>query len=174
MQSIFVWKSETPLTHSSALTYYSGSYWFMEEFENQTKSYQYHYQDKINDAIVWRAEKMGTDWVGSQLLDIKTVPYEKIKEDSYAILEHIGNWVRCIVKKDIEWNSEMLQNEYNCIKQWMKQPSIIQKPIEEPCMIRFTKPKTINKYANANSYNKCYNFIEIVHEPMDKKDLECY
>lgn len=165
MQSIFVWKSDKPLTHSSTITYYSGSYWFMEESEQDTKSYQYHQQKELlptsihqESVFAWRAEKMGSDWVGSQLLHIETIPYHKVKEDSYAICEYIGDWFRCIVKSDpTSWSTENLEKEIQNIHSWLSATSPIitldkkhkdqLQQTDEPCMIRFS-PSSAKLHTN--------------------------
>lgn len=162
MQSIFVWKSDKPLSHSSTLTYYSGSYWFMEETEQGAKSYQYHQQMKLsptsqhsNEIIVWNAEKMGSDWVGFQLLSTNKIPYHKVKEDSYAVLEYLGDWIRCIVFSPLEWNSQSLENEMTKIHQWMSyQPIHRNEYKDQSCMIRFNTSHTPSHHTALSRHNR--------------------
>jgi hypothetical protein len=128
----------------------------MEESELGTKSYQYHRQSELiptsihkERVFAWKAEKMGSDWVGSQLLTIETIPYHKVKEDSYAICEYIGDWIRCIVTSDrITWTTEQLEAELQTLHSWLtvtapstkldRQPRKDELRNDEPCMIRFS------------------------------------
>jgi hypothetical protein len=132
----------------------------MEESEQNTKSYQYHQQTQLIPTsihkelvFVWKAEKMGSDWVGSQLLNIETIPYHKVKEDSYAICEYIGDWIRCIVKSDhMKWTTENVEKEIQNIHSWLSvtTPSITmdkKQHHDEVCLIRFS-PSSVNVHAN--------------------------
>ena len=131
MPSIFVWKAVVPNPSKKNIRYYAGSNWVVEDTDYSSRSYQYLQQIVIpgsngDSVITFLAKTMPQDWVGSELLEVCSVPYHLYRSDEYATLEHIGNWMRVTLKRgksDVEWTLEHLQAQWNNIKQWMKQPS---------------------------------------------------
>jgi len=134
MPSIFVWMTECPPMvdktdepeKSSTLQYYSGSNWFLEEHtvNNTSVSYQYTNQIMISHnsqhILVYSAVKMPHNWIGSDLLEVCEVPYRLIKEDSYATLEQLGQWMRCTVHTvNIVNIVNSADEEYTRILQWI-------------------------------------------------------
>ena len=128
MPSIFIWKAETPNASKKQIKCYLGSNWMLEDDDYSSKGYMFLDQIVIpgfNDSVItFRATLMPQDWVGSELLEVTCVPYEKIKSDNYGTLERVGEWMRFTSKNEVEFESESLQNELVQIKKWMveKQP----------------------------------------------------
>lgn len=151
MPSIFIWKASTPNTSKKTIRLYSGSNWVLEDNEFSSKSYIYLEQIVIsesdNSVITFNSKDMPQDWTGSDLLEVSSVPYSVIKSDIYGTLEHIGEWFRFILKKEIEFNSDSLKNEYNNIVKWMssKNSTLNSKPYMQK-----THNKTHNKNESLN------------------------
>jgi hypothetical protein len=126
MPSIFIWKSDKPCSSNKTIKYYSGSNWVLEDNDNYSKSYMYLEQIVIsgfNDSVItFNIKKMPQDWVGSELLEVSTLPYQYIKSDNYGTLEQIGNWMRFTLNGDIEYTNEKLEEELIAIKKWMLFP----------------------------------------------------
>jgi hypothetical protein len=118
MPSIFVWKAAAPNMSKSTIKIHSGSNWVLEENTDtsSSKSYIYLEQNVISESddllITFQTKSMPRDWVGSDLLEVGSVPYSIVKSDSYGVLEHIGEWMRFTPHKD--------DFEYNTIRQIMK------------------------------------------------------
>jgi hypothetical protein len=86
-------------------------------------SVQYHNQCRLNkDVLVWDAQIMPESWMGSTILEIRSVPYQLIKKDNYATLEQVGKWMRCRLNVSSEWEDEVLQEEYERILAWIGTP----------------------------------------------------
>jgi hypothetical protein len=81
MPSIFVWKAITPIS-SSSIRYYSGSNWFLEEHVTHSISYLYCQQQTLSQGMVFDAQCMPQNWVGSEIMEIMEVPYQLIREDT--------------------------------------------------------------------------------------------
>jgi hypothetical protein len=62
---------------------------------------------------------MPQDWVGSDLLEVSSVPYEMIKSDMMGTLEMIGDWMRFTKNAEMEYNLESLKAEYINIQKWI-------------------------------------------------------
>lgn len=118
MPSIFVWLADQPNTSLSTCTYYSGSNWFMEEYNDNMIAYEYQQQTILPGVLVWKAKRLPQDRLGSDLLEVLTVPYQLIKEDSYATLVQMGLWLRCILKNDTLDTVDTLQQEWNTVQKW--------------------------------------------------------
>jgi len=148
MPSIFVWLADQPISTLSTCTYYSGSNWFMEEYNDHTIAYEYQHQTVLSGALAWKAKRLTQDQLGSDLLEVRTVPYHLIKEDSYATLVQIGEWMRCILKKDTLDAVNALESEWNTVQQWksasvmMTSPTAIKNkklPNDGEFLIRFSR-----------------------------------
>ncbi len=130
MPSIFLWKASVPNPSKKNIRYYSGSSWVVEDNEYSSCSYQYLQQIVIpgsdgNSVITFLAKRMPHDWIGSELLEVRHVPYHHIRSDDYATYEHIGNWMRVTLKTErpeMEYTREHLQTEWNRIQQWISRP----------------------------------------------------
>lgn len=105
-----------------------------------------------NNGWMFDIKWMPNNWVGSQLLESSSLPYALIKEDKYARLEQIGNWMRATTLHDIPY--EFRNNEWNTIQKWATYPKEIhnlQLPnsskYEEQCLINLS----INSYTNISN-----------------------
>lgn len=126
MPSIFIWKTDIANTSKQFIRYYAGSNWFLEDNDYSSNSYMYLQQIVIpgsenNSVITFHVKKMPIDWVGADLLEVNQVPYRLLKSDNYATLEHIGNWIRCIVHHPIEYTLQNITNEYKHLMNWKNQ-----------------------------------------------------
>ena len=151
MPSIFVWKSNKPVP-SSTIPYYSGANWFLEE--NSTSiSYLYCNQLELSNGMVFDAKQMPQNWVGSELLEIMQVPYQRIKEDSYGILDQVGGWMRYTTKREIPFELAVLEQEYQRIIRSATTPTL--QIMDEPCLIRMTSPTYSSKkqYHSSHSHS---------------------
>jgi len=125
MPSIFIWKATTSNTSKKMIRIYSGSNWILEENESCSNSKSYMYLDQIvisesNDLLItFHTKNMPQDWVGSDLLEVSSVPYEMIKSDTVGTLEMIGEWMRFTKNDEIDYCVESLKTEYNNIKKWI-------------------------------------------------------
>ena len=128
MPSIFVWPATESILTLSTCTYYSGSNWFMEEHESSSIAYEYQQQFMLSDVLAWKAKRLTQDCLGADLLEVLTVPYRLIKDDSYATLEQVGSWMRCILKKDTECSVDTLQTEWNTVQKWRSTTAPIKNP----------------------------------------------
>jgi hypothetical protein len=152
------------------ITYFSGSDWFLEEHGNHSHSFSFIDQTcitlinsvDINSVLVYHSKKMPDNWVGSDILEIITVPYQFIKSDSYGTLEHIGDWMRFISNKDMEIDdTEILINEMNQIIVWLHSNTI---QTEDKFLIKFNLPSENRPVHHRhphknprNLYNKSYD-----------------
>jgi hypothetical protein len=140
MPSIFIWKAATPLPASSIL-YYSGANWFLEEHVTHSHSYQYENQMMLsNNVIAYQATKMPRDWVGSEILEMITIGYQLIREDSNGVLEQIGEWMRYRSKCDHVFERNALEAEYAAIPSNVPSKLIHRKcntKENDVCLIRF-------------------------------------
>ena len=157
MPSIFIWKDVVANTSKKQIKYYSGSNWMLEDDDYSSKSYMFLDQIVIpgfNDSVItFRATLMPQDWVGSELLEVTCVPYEKIKSDNYGTLEKVGDWMRFTSKNEVEFDSESLQNELVRIKKWMveKQAS------------SFVQPRN-KHYQKSNDYHQQKENLPVLSE----------
>ena len=118
MPSIFVWLASEPNLTLSTCTYYSGSNWFMQENGNNTVAYEYQQQTMLPGVLAWKAKRLSHDQLGYDLLEVLTVPYRLVKEDSYATLEQVGSWMRCMLKKDTVDDAITLEYEWSVVQKW--------------------------------------------------------
>jgi len=147
MPSIFVWPASEPISTLSTCTYYSGSNWFIQENGNTTIGYEYQQQTALSGVLIWKAKRLSQDQLGTYLLEVLTIPYRLVKDDSYATLEQVGAWMRCILKKETEYDVNTLQNEWVVIQKWRsttdlsKTPDGIKKklPNDGEFLIRFSR-----------------------------------
>ena len=133
MPSIFIWKSNAPNTSKKNVRCYIGSNWVLEDNEYSSKSYMYLEQiviPEFNDSVItFQTKNMPHDWVGSDLLEVTSVPYECVKSDNYGTLEKLGEWMRFTLKGDITFDFETLTSEFNKVKKWIKSEKIPEKQI---------------------------------------------
>jgi hypothetical protein len=123
MPSIFIWKAELPNHSKKYIRYYSGSNWFLEDNDYSSNSYMYLQQTVIpgcdNDSVItFHVKKMPQDWIGADLLEVNQIPYQLIKSDNYATLEHVGIWMRCTLHHETDNTMENLKQQYDVIMQW--------------------------------------------------------
>jgi hypothetical protein len=119
----------------------------MQENGNTTIGYEYQQQTALPGVLTWKAKRMAQDCLGADLLEVLTIPYRLVKEDSYATLEQVGSWMRCILKKDTEYDVNTLKNEWSVIQKWRsttdlsKSPDGIKKklPNDGEFLIRFSR-----------------------------------
>lgn len=133
MQSIFVWNAPTPCS-GPTLRCMLGSDWYMEEHATGCKTFQYHTQTRVEDAMVWEAESKSDSWMGSLLLETVHLPYQLIKKDGYATLEQIGGWMRCTLSSHVE--RDALMDSYHTIKSWIHSTKRVES-VDDPCLIIF-------------------------------------
>jgi hypothetical protein len=133
MTSIFIWKSDAPNTSKKNIRCYIGSNWILEDNEYSSKSYMYLEQiviPEFNDSVItFQTKNMPQDWVGSDLLEVTSVPYEFVKSDNYGTLEKLGEWTRFTLKGEITFDFESLTNEFNKVKKWIKSEKVPEKQI---------------------------------------------
>jgi hypothetical protein len=137
MPSIFVWKATNPIS-SSSIRYYSGSNWVLEEHPSYSVSYLYCQQQTLSQGMAFDVMYMPQNWVGSEIMEIMEVPYQRIREDADGILEQLGGWMRYRMKRDIPFELDTLEREFQKIVIELDKPSDkpTAEPLEEPCMIR--------------------------------------
>jgi len=182
MPSIFVWKAITPIS-SSSIRYYSGSNWFLEEHLTHSFSYLYCQHQTLSQGMVFDAQRMPQNWVGSEIMEIMEVPYQLIREDADGVVEQLGGWMRYRSKCDIPFELDTLEREFQKIMNPLDTSSVklLDKPsarpsltpsvtpsvrpsttpLEEPCMIRisstFVAPPSHfprNQHHNQHRFNK--------------------
>jgi len=87
MPSNFIWRSTLPPAKTQ-IKYYLGSNWSLEDSEINSQSYLFleqciisckDFEDKV---IVNLVKNMPSNWVGSQLLEVSHISYEKLKEQT--------------------------------------------------------------------------------------------
>jgi hypothetical protein len=128
MPSIFIWKMNNSQLHKSNTTknivrYYTGSNWVMEEEGEKSVSYQLLDQIIIpgfsDSVITYNIKYMPTNWIGSDLLEVSNVEFEKIKSDNYGTLVRIGEWMRFTLNNEIIFEENQLLKEIDVITRWM-------------------------------------------------------
>jgi len=100
----------------------------MQEQGSSSIAYEYQQQTMLPGVMAWKAKRLTHDCLGADLLEVLTVPYHLVKEDSYATLEQVGVWMRCILKKDTDCDVNTLQNEWSIIQKWRSTTVPIQNP----------------------------------------------
>lgn len=162
MSSIFIWKSEKPNMSDKKITYYNGSDWFLEEHSSYSKSYkyinQYSFLTLTNMVLCFEVKEMPSDWVGNHLLEKwSELSYSLLKDDEYATLEHIGNWLRCKIKSSCEFDEKQLEEEWIKLQKWLDKPTVKlvdNKNNFENKKALFQVPIYTNKYTNSSyKYN---------------------
>jgi hypothetical protein len=85
---------------------------------------------EFNDSVItFQTKNMPQDWVGSDLLEVTSVPYEFVKSDNYGTLEKLGEWMRFTLKSEITFDFESLTNEFNKVKIWIKSEKVPERQI---------------------------------------------
>jgi len=154
MPSIFVWAATSPLSSSSSITQYIGSDWFLEDNGTTSASYQYNGQQFDGETLIWKAIKKPNDWVGSHILEMQKVSYQRIKADSYGIAEQLGNWIRCIIEEDTADAKQVRDWVTQEKPQYQKQAHPRGKHLQskhshhshhqyDTCLIRYDMPKPV-------------------------------
>ena len=100
----------------------------MQEHGSSSIAYEYQSQSSLPGVLTWKARKLSPDQLGSDLLEVLTIPYRLVKDDSYATLEQVGSWMRCILKKDTAYDVNTLQYEWYVIQKWRSTTVPIQSP----------------------------------------------
>ena len=119
MPSIFIWKAKQPIS-AATIQYYSGTNWFLEEHSTYSKSAVYLHQQALSkDGWMFDIKWMPNNWVGSHLLEHKSLPYSLIKKDNYAQLEQLGDWMR-VTMHDVPHESREL--EWTAVQKWATIP----------------------------------------------------
>ena len=145
MPSIFIWKAKQPIS-SATIQYYSGANWFLEEHSTCSKSAVYLNQQALsNNGWMFDIKWMPHNWVGSHLLEYKSLPYSLIKKDNYAQLEQLGDWMR-VTMHDIPHESR--ESEWAIIQQWASTPQCA--AIQQCATI--PQSTTVQQYANVPQY----------------------
>jgi len=129
MPSIFVWKATNPISTPS-IRYYSGSNWFLEEHPTHSVSYLYCQQQTLSQGIVFDSICMPQNWVGSEIIEMMEVPYQRIREDADGIVEQLGGWMRYRSKYDIPFELDTLEKELQRILHSLNKP--LDKPYARP------------------------------------------
>lgn len=177
MPSIFIWKASQPNTSQQMITYFSGSDWFLEEHENESYSFSFIDQtcitlsnsSDINSVLVYHSKKMSYNWVGSDILEIITIPYQFIKSDSFGILEQIGDWMRFISNEDMEiCDTDILINKMNQIISWLhsNESHKYKSHTDEKFLIKFNLPSENYPTNQMHHYKKTRN---LYNKPYDKR-----
>lgn len=158
MPSIFVWKANPSGSNGTLRSCIIGSTWWMEE----NSSISYHNQCILSDGtLVWDAQRMPDNWVGADILEQVWIPYQHIKEDSYALLEQVGSWMRCTIHRTIPFERDLLEDEWNTISRWIHSPfraEPLRVEKDEPCRIVFSHSKMDkpNAYRKKTPYPRIY------------------
>ena len=122
----------------------------MEEHPSHSFSYLYCQQQTLSQGMVFDAQCMPQNWVGSEIMEIMEVPYQRIREDEDGVLEQLGGWMRYRTKREIPFELDTLESEFQQIMSSLDKPSakpsakLLDKPSakpsanlsEEPFMIR--------------------------------------
>ena len=137
MPSIFVWKAITPIS-SSSIRYYSGTNWFLEEHASHSLSYLYCQHQTLSQGMVFDAQCMPQNWVGSEIMEIMEVPYQLIREDADGVLEQLGGWMRYRSKCDIPFELDTLEREFQRIMNPLVKP--LATPLVKPSATPLDKP----------------------------------
>ena len=130
---------------SSSIRYYSGSNWFLEEHPSHSLSYLYCQQQTLSQGMAFDAQCMPQNWVGSEIMEIMEVPYQRIREDADGVLEQLGGWMRYRSKCDIPFELDTLEREFQRIMNPLVKPSVKPSPIPsvKPSPIPSVKPSPI-------------------------------
>jgi hypothetical protein len=80
--------------------------------------------------MAFEAVCMPQNWVGSEIMEIMEVPYQRIREDADGVLEQLGGWMRYRAKREIPFELDSLEREFQRIL------NLLEKPLDKP----FTKP----------------------------------
>jgi len=119
---------------SSSIRYYSGSNWFLEEHSSHSFSYLYCQQQTLSQGMVFDVQCMPQNWVGSEIMEIMEVPYQQIREDENGVLEQLGGWMRYRMKREIPFELNTLEREFQMIL------SLLDKPLDKPSARPLVKP----------------------------------
>lgn len=126
MESIFIWKADKPCGSNSSMKYFMGSNWVLEDNQVSQKSYKIIEQLSIKNSslsdtiLINNISIMPNNWVGSELLEVFSVPYKIIKSDEYGTFEQFGEWNRFTLHKNINFNNETIRNEMKRILKWLE------------------------------------------------------
>lgn len=107
---------------TSSIRYYSGSNWFLEEHPSHSVSYLYCQQQTLSQGMVFDSICMPQNWVGSEIMEIMEVPYQRIREDADGVLEQLGGWMRYRSKREIPFELDTLEREFQRIMSSLDKP----------------------------------------------------
>ena len=178
MPSIFIWKAEQPNKSQQIITYFSGSDWFLEEYETNTHSFSLIDQTcislknitDIQSVLVYHSKRMPDNWVGSDILEIMTVPYKKIKSDSFGTLEHIGEWMRFISNDEFELHdTDILYHKAYDIMEWLHSDKSHNyhnhnSNTNDKCLIKFNLHSDNKQVNYANTYKIPRHLYNKMHD----------
>jgi len=162
MPSIFVWKATNPIS-SSSIRYYSGSNWFLEEHPSHSLSYLYCQQQTLSQGMVFDAQCMPQNWVGSEIMEIMEVPYQRIREDADGVLEQLGGWMRYRSKCDIPFELDTLEREFQKIMNPLDKPSV--RPLDKPSAVRPSTTPSVRPSLTLSLTPSVKPFDKHVEEP---------
>ena len=155
MPSIFIWKAKECISKSTTIQYYSGADWFLEEHSSYSKSAVFLNQQALsNNGWMFDVKWMPNNWVGSNLLENKSLPYALIKKDNYACMEQLGDWIRVTIIQDIPY--EYRETEWIKIQHWSKIQQVATYPkglihnLQSTISIKYDEPCIINLSINSN------------------------
>ena len=179
MPSIFIWKAEQPNKSQQIITYFSGSDWFLEEYETNTHSFSLIDQTSISlknitdiqSVLVYHSKRMPDNWVGSDILEIINVPYKKIKSDSFGTLEHIGEWMRFISNDEFELHdTDILIHKAYEIMEWLHSSKSHNyhhnhnSNTNDKCLIKFNLHSDNKQVNYANTYKIPRHLYNKMHD----------
>jgi hypothetical protein len=170
MPSIFVWKAITPIS-SSSIRYYSGSNWFLEEHASHSLSYLYCQHQTLSQGMVFDAQCMPQNWVGSEIMEIMEVPYQLIREDADGVLEQLGGWMRYRSKCDIPFELDTLEREFQRIMNPLDKPSarpldkLSVKPLDKPSAVKPSTTPSVRPSTTPSLTPSVKHFDKHVEEP---------
>jgi len=119
MPSIFIWKTDRPLSpNCSTIRYYHGVDWFLLENEDISYTYQYIAQDTFPEYILYTVKSMRSDWVGEDLLEVRTIPYDILYDINGIRIQQLGSWLQCIYESD----DENTETQWSHIKMILSNP----------------------------------------------------
>jgi hypothetical protein len=106
-------------------------------------SYLYCQQQTLSQGMAFDAICMPQNWVGSEIMEIMEVPYQQIRDDADGILEQLGGWMRYRMKRDIPFELDILESEFQRImnpqdKRPLDKPSA--NPLDKPSAKPLDKP----------------------------------
>ena len=139
MPSIFIWKTDRSLPpNCSTIRYYHGVDWFLLENEDISYTYQYIAQDIFQEYIMYTVKSMRSDWVGEELLEVRTIPYHILYDTNGIRIQQLGSWLQCIYESDDE----------NTETQWLRIKNILSSPMAPVHVEKQLQPHRVETMAD--------------------------